>query len=118
MIITHCMSRSEWEIARRLETFGAESVAKCGFVHCSTIEYLWRVMPNFTGDTEPLVLLLLDTDKISAEIRWEDADNCGRAYPHVYGAIPVSAVTAVLPFLRDENGEWVKNPELAGYEDR
>lgn len=76
-------------------------------------------MPNFTGDPEPLVLLLLDTDRISAEIRWEDGgDDAVRLYPHVYGPVPTAAVTAVLPFLKDEHGNWRKNPELAEWPDQ
>ena len=118
MIILHCMAKSAWENVRTLPRFGEASVAAEGFVHCSSIESFWRVAPNFRNETAELVLLLIDTDRVHAEIRWEDFDHCGRTYPHVYGAIPVTAVTGVLPFLRDKNGNWCKNPELSGYEDQ
>lgn len=118
MMILHCMPLAQWEIVQQSGSFGEASVLAEGFVHCSSIEYFWRVAPNFAGESEPLVLLKLDTERIPAEIRWEDADNCGREYPHVYGAIPVSAVAAALPFLRDECGTWRKNPELLSYPDK
>lgn len=117
MIILHCMPEAVWESVRTLPRFGEASVAAEGFVHCSSIEFFWRVAPNFLHETEPLVLLLIDTDRVPAEILWEDADHCGRAYPHVYGMIPTDAVTGVLPFLRDKAGNWLKNPELAGHSD-
>ena len=47
----------------------------------------------------------------------EDSDGCGREYPHIYGALNLDAVEAVLPYLRDEDGNWMKNPELAEYPD-
>ena len=52
------------------------------------------------------------------EVRYEDMDNCGREYPHVYGLINNDAVVGVFPFLRDEDGAYVKNPELCGIQDR
>lgn len=118
MIILHCMPKSVWESVRHQPYFGEASVAAEGFVHCSSIDYFWRVAPNFRNETADLVLLLIDTDHVNAEIRWEDADNCGREYPHVYGTIPVSAVSAVLPFLRNADGNWLKNPELSAYPNR
>lgn len=118
MMILHCMPLSQWENVRHGDCFGEDSVRAEGFVHCSSIEYFWRVAPNFRDASEELVLLMLDTDRISAEIRREDGDGCGRAYPHVYGTIPTDAVVQALPFLRSPGGEWLKNPELAAWQDR
>lgn len=64
------------------------------------------------------MLICLDEEKLESEVRYEDGDNCGRAYPHVYGLINNSAVINVLPFQRDEKGKYVKNKEFAEYEDR
>ncbi|MBR2041739.1 MAG: hypothetical protein IJ945_05155 [Oscillospiraceae bacterium] len=51
-----------------------------------------------------------------SKVKYEDDDNCKRAYPHVYGLINNSAVTTVLPFIRSKYGKWLKNMELAKYE--
>ena len=56
--------------------------------------------------------ICIDEDKLDAKVCYEDGDNCGRAYPHVYGLVNNSAVVDVLPFLQDENGKYVKNPEF------
>lgn len=34
---------------------------------------------------------------------------------HVYGLIKLEAVTSVLPYLKEEDGTWVKNDELKKY---
>lgn len=73
---------------------------------------MWRVAPNFKILIDILVLLCIDTDKLESEVRWEDLDNCGRSYPHVYGLFNLNAVVTVLPYLKDENGTWTKNDEL------
>lgn len=118
MIILHCAARSLWESAQNRPCLFEEMLGREGFIHCSSVEYFWRVASNFRDAAEELVLLCIDTDLLRAEVRWEDADGCGREYPHVYGPIDRQAITAALPFLRDENGTWVKNPELAHIPDR
>lgn len=97
--------------------FGDESIAREGFVHCSPVKYMWRVAPNFKNVPDELVLLCIDTEKLEPEFRWEDGDNCGRSYPHVYGLINTDAVVNVLPYLKDENGNWIKNEELEDFDD-
>ena len=116
-MILHCMKKSTWEERRNKDFWGKRNIEAEGFIHCSQPEFFWRVAPNFDNIDDELVILCIDENKISAEVKYEDGDNCGRSYPHVYGMINNSAVTAVLPFLHDENG-WIKNPELEIFEDK
>lgn len=109
-MILHCMRKTVWDRVKDEKCFGEDMTD--GFIHCSPIEYMWRVAPIFQDVTDELVLLCIDEDKLESEVRWEDGDNCGRSYPHVYGIININAVTKVLAFLRDENGAWIKNEEL------
>jgi len=118
IVILHCMKKETWEKVKDNKYFGEKSLELEGFVHCSPVEYMWRVAPNFKDVTDELVLLCIDTDKLKSEVRWEDGDKCGRSYPHVYGLINTDAVTKVLPYLKDENGNWIKNDELKHIQDR
>lgn len=111
-MILHCMKKEIWEEIKNKKFYGEDNIKSEGFIHCSPVEYLWRVAPNFQTITDELVLLCIDTDKLESEVRWEDGDNCGRCYPHVYGLINLDAVTTVLPYLKDEIGNWIKNDEL------
>ena len=112
------MNEKSWNKVKNKKSFGKKDVRKYGFVHCSTIEYFWRVAPNFKNVNEPLVLLCIDEDKLTSEIRYEDGDNCGRYYPHIYGEINTNSVIQVLPFLRDDNGDYLKNPEFKDIEEK
>ena len=117
-MILHIMKSSTWEERKNKESWGKRNIEAEGFIHCSQPEYFWRIAPNFDEIIEELVVLCIDENKLSADVKYEDGDNCGRSYPHVYGMINNSAVTAVLPFLRDESGEWLKKPELKNFEDK
>lgn len=116
MIILHCLTKKKWEAVKDHLVYGEELLTRDGFIHCSSISYFWRVAPNFRDIKEDLVLLCIDLDKLNAEVKWEDGSNCGREYPHVYGVINRDAIIDVLPYLRDENGDYVRNPEFAAIE--
>ncbi len=117
-MILHCMKKSIWEERKNKEYWGKRDIDAEGFLHCSTIEYFWRVLWLFEDSKEDFVLICINEDKLEAEVRYEDGDNCGRAYPHIYGLVNNSAVVDVLPFLRDENGKYIKNPEFKEVENR
>lgn len=118
LIILHAMPRSEWEACRAAGAVGAH-LPEGGFLHCSPVEYFWRVAPGHYADGGDYVLLCIDVKKVPAPVKWEAGPrNPSRYYPHIYGACPVSAVTAVLPLRMDSRGQFLKNPELSGYENR
>lgn len=41
------------------------------------------------------MLLEIETERLAAEVRWEDSEGTGEKFPHVYGAVDVSAVISV-----------------------
>lgn len=87
-------------------------------MHCSTIDYFWRIVWLFEEEQDEFVIVCIDEKKLESEVRYEDGDNCGRTYPHIYGLVNNSAVVDALPFLRDASGKYVKNPEFLNVKDR
>ena len=116
-MIAHCMKRTAWEAVKDDEYWGQDSLDKSGFVHCSPVKYLWRVLPNFEKYDEPYVIVCMDEDLLESENRYEDGGDEGRLYPHVYGLINSSSVVMVLDYLKDGEGHYIKNPELFDIKD-
>jgi Protein of unknown function (DUF952) len=56
------------------------------------------VAAAFYADADDLVLLRIDPALVPAGIRVEDG------FPHIYGPLPVTAVTAAEPLIRDATG--------------
>lgn len=78
-----------------------------GFIHCSSAQQVGPTLNRFYDDvSEPLVLLTVDVDRLGVPLVEEEAPGTGELFPHVYGAIPVAAVTGVVPLRRGEGGEW------------
>ena len=78
-----------------------------GFIHCSTTEQiLIPANERFAGRTD-LVLLVIDLANVPSETIFEDCYESGHAFPHIYGPIPVAAVTDVVPFPCQADGTFV-----------
>lgn len=84
-----------------------------GFVHCSTAHQVIKVADaRFRGQTG-LVLLCIDTDKVSAEIRYENLEGGQELFPHIYGEINTDAVMQVVEFEPGIDGYFTMPAMLA-----
>lgn len=111
-MILHCMKKETWEERKNKKEWGYRDIEKFGFVHCSTLNNIGCVTPNWKELDDELVIICIDENNLSSEVKFEDLDNYGIEYPHVYGAINNSAIIAVLPYLKDNEGNWIMNKEL------
>ncbi|MBQ5898017.1 MAG: DUF952 domain-containing protein, partial [Oscillospiraceae bacterium] len=111
-MILHIMKSSTWEERKNKDFWGKRNIDAEGFIHCSRPEFFWRVAPNFDGIEDEMVIICIDENKLSANVKYEDGDNCGRSYPHVYGKLPdididlaPSKRPSIFRAIRKERGE-------------
>ena len=111
-MILHIAEESEWLAAVPAGFYRADSLETEGFIHCSTpAQVLGPANERFRGQ-EGLVLLCIDPEKVNAPIVYEDCYETGQEFPHIYGALDVDAVTAVIDFPPREDGSFVLPEEL------
>ena len=113
MIIMHTASRAEYENEIKTGHYGKKSLDICGFVHCSDFDTYYMVAPNFKDDYTEKVILVIDTEKLDCQVKWEDGGHFD--YPHIYGLVNEAAIIQVLPHLWSENREWIPNEDLNDY---
>jgi uncharacterized protein (DUF952 family) len=104
----HITQGADWRDARaageyRLSTRGV-TLEDQGFIHCSLRHQLRGVAEALYGDADDLVVLVIDTDRLQVPVRFEAPGPGAEQYPHVYGPLPVDAVTAVIPVSRNRAG--------------
>jgi uncharacterized protein (DUF952 family) len=107
----HITERAVWlEAARsghyRMSTRGV-TLEEQGFIHCSLRDQLRGVAELVYGDADDLVVLVIDSAKVPAQVRYEAPGPGAEEYPHIYGALPTDAVTAVITVSRDAAGRLV-----------
>lgn len=103
--VWHLAERAEWERAVATGSYERSTrglgLAEVGFVHCATPEQLPGVAERFFAGAGDTLLLRIETDRVPAELRVEDG------FPHLYGPVPVTAVTSAEPLARDAAGQLV-----------
>ena len=113
MFIIHIADKNEFE--KEIETgfYGTKSLEKCGFIHCSDLDTYYLVAPNFKDDFCEKVILVIDTEKLDCEVRWEDGG--GLDFPHIYGLLRADAIIDVVEHLWSKKREWIPNEALKKY---
>jgi uncharacterized protein (DUF952 family) len=95
--------QSLWREAERCGWFtGSPADHADGYVHFSTPEQLRETAEKHFAGAAELVLLTVEADALGDALRWEPSRG-GALFPHLYAALPVSAVTRVdvLPLAAD-----------------
>ncbi|MEX0797051.1 MAG: DUF952 domain-containing protein [Acidimicrobiia bacterium] len=106
--IYHWCPAEAWESAD--DEYVAPSLTEEGFIHFSYEHQVERTATALDRGRTGLVLLCVDPNAL--EVFDEDCYEIGERFPHVYGPIPVKAVTDVYPFPPQPDGSF-RLPGLA-----
>ncbi len=112
-MIYHITTWDAWHAAQQDGNYRPESLTTQGFVHLSNREQVLRVANGFYHGQKGLVLLCVDTARLSAPLKYEPPDTlipaehyAGELFPHVYGALNVDAVTQAVDFPPHADGSF------------
>ncbi|MEX2625945.1 MAG: DUF952 domain-containing protein, partial [Ilumatobacteraceae bacterium] len=79
------------------------TVEQQGFVHCSHPDQLDGVVARFYADVDELAILVIDRRQLDVRVIDEPpAEGVDELFPHVYGPIPVDAVSDVVRWRVDD----------------
>lgn len=107
-MILHITSKTEWLEAQKRGEYVAPSLQSEGFIHCSTEKQVLHVANAFYRGQTDLVLLQIDEAKLNSGLKWEPPAgppapgiSTSDQFPHIYGPVNLTAVSAVLDFELD-----------------
>jgi uncharacterized protein (DUF952 family) len=94
-VIYRIISAADWQAAQAAGAFaGTAHDIRDGFIHFSTaIQAAETAAKHYAGKADLLLLYVRDID-VEASLKWEKSRN-DDLFPHLYGALPVSAVHRV-----------------------
>jgi hypothetical protein len=107
----HVTTRTELEAARRTGHLAPPSLAEQGFVHACFREQIAGVLQRYFRGASGLALLELERSQCG-RVRIESAPGASEGFPHVYGALPLAAVTREFALERAQDGEFELPREL------
>jgi glutathione S-transferase len=107
----HIATVPDWEQAQQdgeyLTSTRGRSLGEEGFIHASTAAQVLPVANAvYQDEQQDLVLLVLDTSRIGAEIRHEPVPGWTDPFPHIYGPLDIAAVVQAVPLERDAAGSF------------
>jgi uncharacterized protein (DUF952 family) len=103
--------QAAWEEAQSAGKYRGSPVDhRDGFIHFSTAAQLPGTAAKHFAGLRGLVLAAVDGATLGADLRWEPSRG-GELFPHLYAALPLSAVLWTLP-LADEVDGHRAFPEL------
>jgi uncharacterized protein (DUF952 family) len=95
--IYHLCLADAWQVAAAAGVYeGTDLDRRDGFIHCSSGEQVADSVARYYPGTD-VVLLTIDPTLVEGEVKWEESSR--GLFPHIYGRVPVTAVTGV-EFLR------------------
>jgi uncharacterized protein (DUF952 family) len=106
----HLVPQSAWEALDAADPYSHPSLASEGFIHCTDGMANLRDVGDryYRQDPAPYLVVAIDLDRVGRPWR---IDEPGSSYPHVYGPIDRSAILAVAPIPRADDGRFL-DPEL------
>jgi len=105
-IIFHITTCKAWNNAAAVGIYRTDTLPDEGFIHCSTRDQVIQVANiRFRGQSG-LVLLLVDTEKVAAEIVYENLEGGQQMFPHIYGELNIDAVVEVAEFEPGADGSF------------
>lgn len=104
--IFHIAETPLWERALEDGSYTASTrgalLDDVGYIHCS-FEHQVETVANYIYRDwdDDLLLLQVDPVAIPSEVRVENLEGGTEGFPHIYGPIPMAAVTAVNQLVRE-----------------
>ncbi|MGB0523085.1 MAG: DUF952 domain-containing protein [Flammeovirgaceae bacterium] len=114
--ILHITNPTAWAEAQTTNSYTADSLHSEGFIHCSTFAQVIGVVNQWFKGQSDLLLLIIDTKRLTHEVHYEDLYNHGDAFPHLYGPLNVDAVIDHVPLTPNAAGIFEFPEELMNYE--
>lgn len=93
------------------ELAGAPIDRRDGYIHFSTAEQVAETAQRHFAGERDLLLIAVDPEALGAALRFEPSRG-GALFPHLYGALPLSAVRRVDPLPLGPDGHHVF-PDMA-----
>lgn len=105
------LTASEMAELERGSFAGSPDDLRDGFVHLSTAAQLTATVDRHFAGRGELHVAEINAEALGDALRWEISRG-GDSFPHLYGALPLSAVIVHGPLRRDDQGQI--QPPAAG----
>jgi uncharacterized protein (DUF952 family)/GNAT superfamily N-acetyltransferase len=124
-LLLHITTAAPWRVALAAGTLVTPSLVAPApgagaFIHLSRPDQVALPANRLYAGRDDLLLLVIDPGRLTSEVRWEPGvptDPASMVFPHLYGPLPVAAVTSVVPWRPGPDGAFHEPTGLPSPED-
>jgi len=103
-LVYKILSIEDWRKAEEAGVFAGSTVDRAdGYIHFSGIEQVPETAAIWFAGRNDLTLVAVDAATLAPHLRWEPSRG-GALFPHLYGALPMSAVVWSRPLPLGPDG--------------
>jgi uncharacterized protein (DUF952 family) len=112
-MIYHIAHLEDFSLSRIRGNYFPGQFQQDGFIHCSTKNQVVSVANTWFLHSNDLVLLEINEQLLNVTVIYENLESGPELYPHVYGEIPISAISRYAYFMPQSTGfsfpsEWIE----------
>ena len=98
------VQESEWQVATKAGYYVGSTVDQYdGYIHFSTAEQVQETADKHFSGQSNLLIVSVETAELGSQLMWEPSRS-GALFPHLYGALSISAVSNVRPLRLGPSG--------------
>ena len=113
-VIYHLTTATDWEHGRAAGEYTTstrgKTLAEQGFIHASTAGQVAPVANSFYRGAPGLLVLVIDTERLTSPLKWDDVPGWDEPFPHIYGPLNPDAVVGTVPLDPGPDGEIAFEP--------
>jgi uncharacterized protein (DUF952 family) len=112
-VLVHLASAGDWERAKADGEHRPQSLGAVGFVHLSAPAQVHFPANRLYAGRTDMLLLWCDPTRFEGPVRWEPgvpSDPQSMLFPHLYAALPTTAVVNVSTYLPRADGTFAPLP--------
>lgn len=111
-MIYHILKKSVWDSFKNSVYYKSHSLDREGFIHCSFENQVLKVANTLYKGSNDLLVLCINEEKVSDNLKVEDLYHLNEEYPHIYGEIPLNSIEKVVTLELLSDGTF-KKPNLS-----
>ena len=118
--LLHLIGAAQWRVALDAGAVADASLVTQGFLHLSDAAQIALPAQRLFAGRQDLLVLVVDPTRLRDEVRREPgvpSDPASMRFPHLYGPLPVAAVTSVLPYRPGTDGVFTAPTALPPIDD-
>lgn len=105
-LIFHIVEKKAYKRLENSGEYRPESLDTEGFIHCSTGEQINDTANRIFENKRHLFLLIIDTKRVEADIKYEEDKEQDEKFPHIYGPLNTNAILDKISLNPDKKGQF------------